>query len=121
MTEPTPLEQLAAYGEAMQEGDPAAVVTRSTVAKLLAAAFHVMADKDAEMSRSLAEKDAEIARLRAELDELRDAPVEYVPTAGIEAALDIPGREDRAMIRETGGQKRAFEWKAAAKTWEQAT
>ena len=67
-----------------------------------------------------AEKDAEIDRLTAQLDQMRDVPVEYVPSA---AALETvmaadPGREDGAVLRETYGQRRAWAWKAATREWE---
>lgn len=73
-------------------------------------------------NRSLAEKDAEIARLTAELDDARNVPVEYVPTSGIEAAMAAdPDRLDGSVLREMGGDRRAWAWKAAAKEWEQVT
>ena len=70
----------------------------------------------------LAERDAEIARLTAELDATRAVPVEYVITAGLEAAMAAdPHREDGAVIRVTDGQRKAYVWKATARTWEQVT
>lgn len=79
-----------------------------------------MTNEITELRRSLADKDAEIARLTAELDSMRDVPVEYVTEAGLEAAMTAdPHRQDGTILRETDGGKRAFEWKAAAKTWEQ--
>jgi len=72
-----------------------------------------------EAANLLAEASAEIARLTAELDSHRNTPVELVPTAGIEAAMAAdPGREDGSVLREMGGLKRAWAWKAATKTWE---
>lgn len=80
----------------------------------------VAASPVGDWPRILAGKDAEIARLQAEIDDLREVPVEYVPEAGLHAAMTAdPGREDGTILRETNGRKRAFEWKAAAKTWEQ--
>lgn len=67
----------------------------------------------------LSEKDAEIARLRAELDGLREVPVEYVTPGALKAAKAVPGREDGTILRETGGEKRAFAWRAAAGEWVQ--
>ena len=70
--------------------------------------------------RSLAEKDAEISRLTAELDATRNAPVEYVITAGLEAAMAAdPHREDGTILRTTDGEREAWAWKAATKEWEQ--
>ena len=70
----------------------------------------------------LAEKDAQIARLAAELDDCRNVTVELVPTAGIEAAMAAdPDREDGVVLREMGGQKRAWAWRAATREWEQVT
>ena len=69
--------------------------------------------------RAIADKDAEISRLTAELDDARNVPVEYVPTAGVEAAMAAdPSREDGSVLRETGGQRRAWAWRAATKEWE---
>lgn len=68
----------------------------------------------------LAERDAEIARLTAELDATRNESVEYVITAGLEAAMAAdPNREDGCLLRVTDGEREAYVWKAAAKTWEQ--
>lgn len=70
------------------------------------------------LHRALAEKDAEIARLHAELDGMRQVPVEYATTAALDAAMAAdPAREDGAILRETGGEERAFEWKAQAREW----
>ena len=80
-----------------------------------------MREEITALRRLVAEKDAVIDRLQAELDGLREAPVEYVPRAGLDAAMAITDREDGAIIRELGAEKRAWEWKAAAKTWEQMT
>jgi len=75
-----------------------------------------------EAANLLAEATAEIARLTAELDGRRDTPVEYVPTAGIEAAMAAdPNREDGAVLREMGGQRRAWAWRVAAGEWGQVT
>jgi hypothetical protein len=72
--------------------------------------------------RSMAGKDAEISRLTAELDAARNVPVEYVITAGLEAAMAAdPHRKDGSVIRTTDGKREAYAWKAAAKTWEQVT
>jgi hypothetical protein len=72
--------------------------------------------------RSMAGKDAKIHRLTAELDAARNAPVEYVITAGLEAAMAAdPHREDGTVIRTTDGKREAWAWKAAAKEWEQVT
>lgn len=69
--------------------------------------------------RRLADQEAKIARLEAELDGLRDIPVEYVTAAGLEAAMAAdPHRENGARIRETGGAKRTFAWRAAKQEWE---
>lgn len=71
--------------------------------------------------RALADKDAEIARLRAELDAASDAPVEYVTTAGLEAAMTAdPAREDGSVLRCTDGERQAFAWRAAKGEWEPA-
>lgn len=71
-----------------------------------------------QLRRALADRDAEIARLHAELDGMREVPVEYAPTAALEAAMNAdPGREDGTILRETGGERRAFEWKAQAGEW----
>jgi len=71
-------------------------------------------------SAMLAECGAEIARLTAELDAARNVPVEYVITAGLEAAMAVdPHREDGTVLRVTDGAKRAFAWKAATREWEQ--
>jgi hypothetical protein len=71
-----------------------------------------------EFRRVIAERDAEIARLHAELDGMRQVPVEYASTAALEFAMaTVPAREDGTILRETGGEKRAFEWKAAAGEW----
>jgi len=79
------------------------------------------ASKD-RVTVALHEARAEIARLRAELDAASDVPVEYAPTAGLEAAMAAdPHREDGSVLRETGGQKRAWAWRAATETWEQVT
>ncbi len=88
-----------------------------------------LAEKDAEIARRgdllakaverMQEKDAEIHRLTAELDATRNVPVEYVITAGLEAAMAAdPHRADGDVLRETDGQKRAFAWKAATREWE---
>jgi hypothetical protein len=70
----------------------------------------------------LAERDAKISRLTAELDAARNVPVEYVITAGLEAAMVAdPYREDGAILRTTDGKREAWAWKAAVKTWEQVT
>lgn len=71
-----------------------------------------------DLHRALADRDAEIARLQAELDGMRQVPVEYAPTAALEAAMAVdPAREDGTILRETGGERRAFEWKAQAGEW----
>jgi hypothetical protein len=72
--------------------------------------------------RSMAEKDAEISRLTAELDTARNVPVEYVITAGLEAAMAAdPHRTDGTILRATDGKREAWRWSATAKTWEQVT
>lgn len=49
-----------------------------------------------------------------------DVPVEYVITAGLEAAMAAdPHREDGAIIRVTDGKREAYTWKAATKEWGQ--
>lgn len=74
---------------------------------------------DAE--RRLAERDAEIARLTAELDAMRPVPVEYVTTAGLEAAMAAdPAREDGCLLRVTDGRRESYAWRPAAGTWEPA-
>ncbi len=89
-----------------------------------------LAGKDAEIARLralhgeaanlLSEASAEIARLAAELDATRNVPVEYVITAGLEAAMAAdPHREDGTIIRTTDGKREAWAWKAAAREWEQ--
>ena len=71
-------------------------------------------------SAMLAECGAEIARLTAELDAARNVPVEYVITAGLEAAMAVdPHREDGTVLRVTDGKREAWAWKAAAREWEQ--
>jgi len=68
----------------------------------------------------LAERDAQIGRLTAELDAARNVPVEYVITAGLEAAMAVdPHREDGCLLRVTDGKREAYVWKAAAKEWGQ--
>ena len=75
-----------------------------------------------DTQRRIADQEAEIDRLKAEIDNLHGIPAEYVTTeAALEAAMALPGREDGAVIREAGGQRRAWAWKAAAKEWEQVT
>ena len=70
----------------------------------------------------LAERDAQMARLTAELDATRAAPVEYVMTAGLEAAMAAdPHRPDGSILRATDGKRTAWVWRAAAKTWEPVT
>ena len=70
----------------------------------------------------LAERDAQMARLTAELDATRNVPVEYVITAGLEAAMAAdPHRPDGSILRATDGKRTAWVWRAATKTWEQIT
>jgi hypothetical protein len=72
------------------------------------------------LRRDLAERDATIDRLTAELDDARNVPVEYAPTSAVEAAMTAdPDRIDGTVLREAGGQRRAWAWKAAAREWEQ--
>ena len=69
--------------------------------------------------RAIADKDAEIQRLQAELDAASDAPVEYVTTSGLEAAMAAdPARVDGAILRLTDGEREAFAWRAAKREWE---
>jgi hypothetical protein len=82
--------------------------------------YQVPGSRLREMRDALAGKDAEIARLTAELDAARNTPVEYVPAGGLEAAMAAdPDREDGCVLREMGGERRAFAWKAATGEWEQ--
>lgn len=68
---------------------------------------------------AVAEKDAEIARLQAELDAASPHPVEFVTTAGLEAAMAAdPHREDGAVLRVTDGDREAFAWRSARQAWE---
>lgn len=107
----TALDELKLYREAHRTGPHRARITPQAMTNVLTTAF-----------RAIADKDAEIARLTAELDDARNVPVEYVPTAGVEAAMAAdPSREDGSVLRETGGQHRAWAWKAAAREWEQVT
>jgi hypothetical protein len=111
-SERTALDELQwyrGYARAVRS-EGAKQVAVSVIANALDAAF-----------RALADKDAEISRLTAELDAARNVPVEYVITAGLEAAMAAdPHREDGSVLRETDGAKRAFAWRAATRTWEQA-
>lgn len=75
-----------------------------------------------DIARAMAERDAQIARLTAELDDARSATVELVPAGYLETAMAAdPDRLDGTVLRETGGQRRAFAWRAATKEWEQVT
>jgi len=73
------------------------------------------ASKD-RVTAALREASAKIVRLTA----ARNVPVEYVITSGLEAAMAAdPHREDGTILRTTDGERKAWAWKAAAKTWEQ--
>jgi uncharacterized coiled-coil protein SlyX len=84
-----------------------------------------IAGQAAEITRlrgQIAEKNAAIDRLQAELDGLREVPVEYVTPGALKAAMTAdPAREDGAILRETSGEKRAFQWQAGTREWAQIT